>query len=139
MQRDPITAMWDEACALLERGERLHRSFFRRVTSITDRHSTWEPPVDIYEAADEVSIVVALPGVVPAQAQVQLRGGSVQVRGIRPFVAAAIPGHIRRLEIPYGAFERRIDLPPGRYELHHQEFMQGCLFLVLRKLSPGNG
>ena len=139
MPRDPITAMWNEACALLEQAERLHRSFFRRVTSVTGRHSTWEPPVDIYETEHEVSIVVALPGVVPAQAQVKLSDNLVQVCGLRSFPDTAVVGEIRRLEIPYGAFERRIDLPPGRYERRRQEFTLGCLFLVLGKLSPDSG
>lgn len=139
MPRDPITAMWNEACTLLEKAERLHRSFFRRVTSAADKHSSWEPPVDIYETASELSIVVALPGVVPAQIQVDMSDHSIQVRGIRPFASVENAGQIRRLEIPYGVFERRIDLPPGIYKLHRQEFTQGCLFLLLHKIQPDIG
>ena len=134
MQRDPITAMWNEACDLLAQAERLHRSFFRRVTSSTDRHSTWEPPVDIYETANEVSIVIALPGVMPSQLQVTLGPDSVQVRGVKPIAEAGIIGNIHRLEIPYGPFERRIVLPEGRYELSRQELALGSLLLVLRKV-----
>jgi len=136
MSRDPITAMWNEACDLLAQAERLHRSFFRRVTSATDRHSTWEPPVDIYETATEVSIVVALPGVMPSQVQVTLGSDSVLVRGVKPIADAGITGQIHRLEVPYGAFERRIVLPGGRYELSRQELALGSLLLVLRKVSP---
>jgi len=134
MPRDPITAMWNEACDLLAQAERLHRSFFRRVTSATDRHSTWEPPVDIYETVNEVSIVLALPGVMPSQLQVTLGPDSVQVRGVKPIAEAGITGHIHRLEIPYGPFERRIVLPEGRYELSRQELALGSLLLVLRKV-----
>jgi HSP20 family protein len=136
MPRDPITAMWNEACDLLAQAERLHRSFYRRVTSDTDRHSTWEPPVDIFESANEVSIVVALPGVEPSQVQVILAADALQVRGVKSIADAGITGHIHRLEIPNGAFERRIVLPEGRYELGRQELALGCLVLVLRKLSP---
>jgi len=136
MPRDPITAMWNDACDLLAQAERLHRSFFRRVTSATDRHSTWEPPVDIYETAKEISIMIALPGILPSQVQVTLGPDSVQVRGVRPIAETGIIGHIHRLEIPYGVFERRIMLPEGHYELIRQELALGCLLLVLRKLSP---
>lgn len=139
MPNDPITTMWNEACELLNQAERLHRSFFRRVSGFSDRHSTWEPPVDIYESATEVSIVVALPGVAPAQVQVILGDSTVQVRGDRPLTEVAIAGNIRRLEIPYGRFERRIELPPGRYELRRQELMLGCLFLGLRKVASAGG
>jgi HSP20 family molecular chaperone IbpA len=127
--------MWNEACELLAQAERLHRSFFRRVSGATDRHSTWEPPVDIFETANDVSIVVALPGIGPAQVQVTLGPDSILVRGMKPIADAGITGHIHRLEIPYGAFERRIALPEGHYELSRQELALGCLYLVVRKLS----
>jgi HSP20 family protein len=136
MPRDPVTTMWNEACELLARAERLHQSFYRRVTSTTDRTSTWEPPVDIFESDNEISILVALPGVEPSQVQVILGADSLQVRGVKPITDAGITGHIHRLEIPNGAFERRIILPGGRYELSRQELALGCLLLVLRKLSP---
>lgn len=138
MPRDPVTTMWNEAVDLLAQAERLHRSFFRRVTSTSDRHSTWEPPVDIFESANEISIVVALPGVEPSQLQVILAADALLVRGVKPIAHAGITGRIRRLEIPNGAFERRIVLPNGRYELSRQELALGCLLLVLRKLSPGS-
>jgi hypothetical protein len=38
---------------------------------------------------------------------------------------------IVRLEIPYGRIERRIELPPGRYELLGQECLDGCLRIRL--------
>jgi HSP20 family protein len=41
---------------------------------------------------------------------------------------------IHRLEIPYGRFERRIELPPGRYDAVRRELIDGCLTLALRKL-----
>ena len=41
---------------------------------------------------------------------------------------------VRQLEIPYGAFERRIPLPPGRLEIGPPELAHGCLVLRLRKL-----
>ena len=46
-------------------------------------------------------------------------------------------GVIRRLEMPYGEFERRIGLSPGHYELSGRELAHGCLTLTLRKpVSP---
>ena len=44
-------------------------------------------------------------------------------------------GVIRRLEMPHGCFERRIELAAGRYELVRRELAQGCLTLTLRKLG----
>ena len=40
---------------------------------------------------------------------------------------------IRRLEIPYGHFERSIELPSEHFELTKQDYATGCLYLTLRK------
>jgi hypothetical protein len=40
---------------------------------------------------------------------------------------------LRRLEIPYGYFERRIRLPEARLEAALRESIDGCLILRLRK------
>jgi hypothetical protein len=47
----------------------------------------------------------------------------------------AEPAVIRRLELPYGRFERRVALPGGRYELEGRQLVNGCLQLALRKLA----
>jgi HSP20 family protein len=125
--------MWAEACELLEEAERLHRQFFVPARS-RSKGPTWEPPVDVLETEDELSILVALPGVVPDQVKVVIDDGTLIVTGVRP-----MPGHsrsvmIRRLEIPYGRFERHIELPAGRYEIGRRDLADGCLVLTLRKL-----
>jgi hypothetical protein len=38
------------------------------------------------------------------------------------------------LEIPHGHFERRIELPPARFEISGRHLANGCLKLQLRKL-----
>jgi hypothetical protein len=40
---------------------------------------------------------------------------------------------LKRLEIPYGRFERRIELPPGHYEIEQRDLEYGCLRLILRR------
>ena len=41
---------------------------------------------------------------------------------------------IHRLEIPFGRFERRIELPPGRFDVVQRDLIDGCLILGLKKL-----
>jgi HSP20 family molecular chaperone IbpA len=81
-----------------------------------------------------LSILIALPGVVPAQVQITVHAGILTVAGERPMPAEFRAADIHRLEIPYGRFERRIELPPGRFEFDRQELINGCLLLNLRKL-----
>ena len=132
MPSDPFNLMWEDACELLEQAERLQRQFFRR-TGCAARRPAWQPPIDIFETTDALAILVALPGV--AQVEVSLDAGALIVRGESTAPDFAYVGRVRRLEIPHGWFERRIDLPPGHYELHRQELRHGCLELLLHKLK----
>jgi HSP20 family protein len=129
-QRDPKIWMWAEACELIDRAERIHRQFFQ----VSAAPRAWEPPVDIYETETELAILVALPGVAPDQLEVAVEAGALIVAGARPLPAALRQARLHRLEIPHGRFERRIELPPGRFALAHQELTNGCLLLGLHKI-----
>jgi HSP20 family molecular chaperone IbpA len=122
--------MWAEALDLLQGGEQLRRRF----VTVESRQSLpcWEPSVDLYENGDELRLLVALPGVKSRQVEVRLDDQGLLVHGERPIPSACQQAAIHRLEIPYGRFERRIALPPGRYRLHQQFIEDGCLVLVLR-------
>lgn len=124
--------MWADALELLRRAERLQRQSFRPETSAESR-TVWEPPVDLVESETEIKVAVALPGVSPEHLSVSFESGVLAVDAVRPLRLLAGQNMIHRLEIPYGRFERRIGLPPGRYELIEQAFSHGCLHIRLRK------
>jgi HSP20 family protein len=132
--RDPTGWMWEEACEMLERAERMQRQFFQVRAEIRSG-PTWEPPVDIVETDRELSIVVALPGVRPADMDVLVEGGMLVVRGARALPSIPDGAAIHRLEIPHGHFERRIVLQAGRLELARREVTDGCLLLGFTKLG----
>ena len=132
--RDPTGWMWEEACEMLERAERMQRQFFQ-VRAEIRTGPTWEPPVDIVETDRELSIVVALPGVRPADMDVLIEGGMLVVRGARALPSIPDGAVIHRLEIPHGRFERRIVLQAGRLELARREVTDGCLLLGFTKLG----
>jgi HSP20 family protein len=131
---DPGDWMWAEACDLLDQAERLHRQFFRLDTSRPARVA-WEPPVDMYENEREVVVVVAMPGVAADRVEVIHEAGALVVRGERPLPFAGRPLVVRHLEIPYGAFERRIPLPAGRFDSAPPELTHGCLLLRLSRMG----
>jgi HSP20 family protein len=133
-QDDPTGWMWIHACEVIVKAERLQRQFFQ--PSASQRAlATWEPPVDVFEDEDEIVIVVAMPGVAAERVQVTHEAGTLVVRGVRPLFLSASQHRVRQLEIPYGAFERRIPLPQGRVEIGSPELAQGCLTLRLRKIK----
>jgi len=132
-RNDPTGWTWMHACDLIEQAERLHRQFFQLASSQRDI-ATWEPPVDVFEDEREVVIVVAMPGVIAERVEVFREPGVLVVRGLRPIPLTGARQRVRQLEIPYGAFERRIQLPLTGLELDAPELIQGCLFLRLRKI-----
>ncbi|WHZ11742.1 MAG: hypothetical protein OJF60_002181 [Burkholderiaceae bacterium] len=131
---DPHGWVWSQAWSLMEQAERLQRQFFRLSTQA---RPAWEPPVDLFEDEREIVIVVAMPGVPPDSVQVVSEPDALVVRGTRPLPLAGGKHRLRQLEIPYGAFERRIVLPAERFEVGPPELSQGCLVLKVRKLGVG--
>ncbi len=131
-QRDPLDWMWLQAIEMLEKAERFNRLFFQ-IQRSRARLPAWEPPVDMVETLNELHITAVLPGIRAEQVEVVIEGGMVRIAGERPPTVMPSTTQIHRLEIPFGRFERRIHLPPGRYELLHSEYQQGCLRISFRK------
>lgn len=131
--RDPTAWMWAEACHMLEQAERMHRQFFRPSRARGTR-TAWEPPVNVFEDERTLRIVVALPGVQPECVEVLLDSNSIIVRANCEVPFGVDSASIRRLEIPYGHFERRIQLPAKAFEVVQRELVNGCLILTLRKV-----
>jgi HSP20 family molecular chaperone IbpA len=128
---DPEDRMWSQACELIAEAERLHRQFFR--LSAVETAPAWEPPADVFEDEREIVVVVAMPGVAADRVEVVHDDGAIVVRGIRALPFGGARMRLRQLEIPYGAFERRIALPPGTFDVGRPELVHGCLVLRLRK------
>ena len=122
--------MWAKACEAMERADHLHRQFFHR------GHATpnWEAPCDIFETDDTLTILVALPGVASEELKVSLNAGVLMVSGKRPLPPEMAHARIHRLEIPHGHFQRRIELPPVRFEISGRHLANGCLMVQLQKL-----
>jgi HSP20 family protein len=119
--------MWAEACAAVERADRLRRQFFHHGTP------HWEAPVDVFETEQALIILIALPGVELETITVTLSAGVLTVKGERPLPRELDNARIVRMEIPHGHFERRIELPPVPFELSGRHLANGCLMLRLQK------
>lgn len=133
-RRGPHDWMWMQALEMLERAERLQRQFFQ-VGEVPRGRPSWQPPVDMFESADALWIVVALPGVPPDSLEIRVQSGTLLLSGERPLPTPLRRAAVHRLEIPHGRFERRLELPAGDYRLAEQELEHGCLSVQLRKLG----
>ena len=125
--------VWSDARDMLARAEEMRSRFFELQRG--PRMASWEPPADVIETATELLVFVALPGVERDHAQVAIEGAELVISGVRRFPEELRNARIHRLELPYGRFERRISLPPGRYDGVRREAAEGCLLIRLRK-SP---
>jgi HSP20 family protein len=119
--------MWADACAAMERADRLRRQFFHHAKP------HWEAPIDVFETEDALIVLVALPGVDLEHIEVTQTPGALVVRGERPLPPELQNARILRMEIPYGHFERRIDLPPRSFQISGRHLANGCLMLRLEK------
>jgi len=134
--RNSTDWMWAQACALIDEAERMHRQFFR--LGVSERtQAVWEPPVDVFEDDTEVVVVIALPGVAADAVEITMEAGALLVRAEARFPFARDHHVVRRLEIPYGYFERRIPLQLAGLEAGTREAANGCLVLRLRKSTGG--
>jgi len=126
---DPRRIMWNDALAMIARAEQLHRRFIEPGGS----GACWEPPIDIFETADEFWIIAALPGVETEDLKLSIDGDVLRVAGQRRLHGAARTAAVHRLEIPYGRFERNIRLPAQLLTLDRSELVNGCLVIRLGK------
>ena len=132
--KDPINWMLSDAIETLARAERLHQRFLNLHPRAGSREPSWEPPTDVIETDDEILILVALPGVDPDEVEAALEGATLVISGRRTLPAELRNARILRLELPQGRFERRIQLPIGRYTITRFA-AHGCVGLRLGKSS----
>ncbi len=128
-RQDPHDWMWAEAVATLARAERPQAGAGRRAA----RPAAWTPAVDVIETEAAVLILVSLPGVDAGAVEAALEGDSVVVSGRRTLPPELQTAVIHRLELPMGRFERRIPIPPGRYDGVRRDTRDGCLLISLHK------
>jgi HSP20 family molecular chaperone IbpA len=128
--------MWAQACELLDRADRMQRSFVRYVGPSADA-AVWEPPVDIQETPGGLYFVFALPGVNPEHIEVSLESNALTVNAIRPARLGGSDSVVRRMEIPHGRFTRRIALAGARFRLGDTRYLNGCLEVRLVRADLG--
>jgi HSP20 family molecular chaperone IbpA len=132
--RNLMDWMLSEAIDSLARAERLHRQFFQLRSGGGTGEPSWQPPIDVLETAREFLVLVALPGVDPAQVTAVIEGNVLVVAGRRALPPELRDAVIHHLELPQGHFERRVPLPPGRYSIR-QHVENGCLVFNLSKMT----
>lgn len=98
----------------------------------------WKPLTDVYETDDAVVIVVDIAGITINDVKLTLLQNILTIHGIRRERPAGEKRHYHKMEIDFGPFERRIELPawidPDRAEIR---YFQGFLEIRLPKQPAG--
>jgi HSP20 family protein len=123
--------MWGEALQLLEQAERVKNAFSRP----NETEHSWEPPIDMVETSEALFVHVALPGVAAESIVIGMESDALTVSAVRGFTVTSRGARLHRVEIPYGQFFRRIQLPVQRLEPVGRSYIDGCLTLAFRKIA----
>jgi HSP20 family protein len=74
-------------------------------------HSTWTPPVDIYETDNALVFQAELPGVAKDEVNIEVHNNTLILRGERKHDATVQEDNYHRVERTYGGFQRVFTLP----------------------------
>jgi len=74
-------------------------------------HVSWTPAVDVSETADAYTFTVELPGVNPEAVEVEVKNGTLTIKGERVSTNAKEGERYYRQERPMGRFARGFHLP----------------------------
>ena len=96
--------------------------------------TTWTPPCDIYETANEIVLKAELPEVKKEDVEVLIENNVLILRGERKFEEKTPPENYHRVERQYGEFVRSFTLPMFVDATKiNAEFKEGVLIVTLPK------
>jgi len=135
MNSGPRDWMWSEALDMLARAEQLQRQLFQPRSRAAAEPVCWEPPADMFETAQELLVIVALPGADPAGISLTIQDGVLEIFAQRILPKEFGTAVIHRLELPQGCFKRQLRLPAGTYGDIRSSMSNGCLAISLYKIA----
>ena len=115
--------------AVVEQGSRALEKFGLRTAG-----GSWLPSVDLIETADEVHVLVNLPGVEPDSIDLQVGGNMLTINGEMPLCEAGENETVHLNERGAGPFSRSLPMPVSvNPESVSAEVKQGILTIRLSK------
>jgi HSP20 family protein len=114
-----------------------------QVPRFSGLHSGFRPQVDCYRTEDpaEVTVLVELPGVDPANVELVVAEGTLVVAGerVRPRCAGLV---YQQMELEYGTFRRQVQLPAdvdvaGAHATYEHGILKVVLPIAERQPSRG--
>lgn len=97
---------------------------------------TWKPPVDIYETAENIVVLVEIAGMSSKNINVTMENDLLKISGIRPDYSPSTKMRLHQMEIDYGKFQRivKISLPIDTNNIS-AKYREGFLQITLPKIK----
>jgi HSP20 family protein len=113
-------------------GRMLRNMSFTRMIKMES--GSWQPPVDIYESAEEITVYCDLAGVTKDSLELLVAEHQLHISGRRQLPKPQSLVRIHQLEIELGPFERTVPLPAIiDVELVSSSYHDGILIVSLKK------
>lgn len=118
--------------------------FFRRFWDLADevptRDVAWHPALELVEEKDRLVLELDLPGIEPANVQVQLQDDMLSVHGERKSATHDDRGKVLKSERASGAFTRTIRLPYRvQNDMVKASYRNGVMTITLPKAEEHVG
>lgn len=95
----------------------------------------WVPPLRLVDQGHQFELTAYLPGIQPAEVEVEVTRDTVAIRGNRAELDLKEGSKLLYDDIRYGAYQRLVNLPEAvQNEQVTADFIQGVLTLILPKL-----
>lgn len=119
--------------------EFLFRHFFRRRgPKLMAADKRWLPPTDLFETQDALVLVMDIAGIDPNDVSVKIEGHTLTIRGIRREFEKYPKRNYYLMEIDFGPFERRFQLPwLVDEEKIEARYSDGFLEVIMPKQASG--
>jgi len=98
------------------------------------KSGSWQPPVDVYEAEDELYLYVDLAGVNKDSLTVLADEHQIRIKGVRQLPPQSSIACVHQLEIELGSFDRTVTLPTSvDVDRVSSVYSEGILVVTLPK------
>ncbi len=120
-----------------QRMERLMHSIFDEMRpAMFAGEKVWKPPVDIYETAEEIIVLVEVAGMSKKSITVTIENNVLKVSGVRSDYVPSSNTKTHQMEIDYGTFERLIRISiPIETDKTSAQYKEGFLRIAIPKLT----
>jgi HSP20 family protein len=120
--------------------ERILKDFFVSKNPILMlSQSGWTPHIDVYETDSDYILKMEIAGVSPEDVHIHLDGRTLTITGHREDEVDNERRHFHLMEISYGRFSRRIELPsPLNGDQIRAVYNQGILRIEIPKAIESN-